>query len=44
LLEIGFGNFDLWAVESFGKVMAILTDQGVRTLVMMKNARPLVAA
>jgi hypothetical protein len=27
-----FGNLDLWAVESFGKVMEILTGQGVRTL------------
>jgi hypothetical protein len=32
LLEIGFGNLDLWAVESFGKVMEILTGQGVQTL------------
>jgi hypothetical protein len=29
LLEIGFGNLDLWAVESFGKAMEILTAQGV---------------
>jgi hypothetical protein len=29
LLENGFGNFDLWAVESFGKDMEILTAQVV---------------
>jgi cobalamin biosynthesis Co2+ chelatase CbiK len=34
LLENGFGNLDLWAVESFGKVMEILTAQVVRTLVV----------
>jgi hypothetical protein len=32
LLENGFGNLDLWAVESFEKVMEILTAQIVRTL------------
>jgi hypothetical protein len=32
LLENGFGNLDLWAVESFGKVVEILTAQIVRTL------------
>jgi hypothetical protein len=32
VIENGFGNLDLWAVESFGKVMEILTAQGVRTL------------
>jgi hypothetical protein len=32
LLENGFGNLDLWAVESFGNVVEILTAQGVRTL------------
>jgi hypothetical protein len=31
LLENGFGNLDLWALESFGKVIEILTAQGVRT-------------
>jgi hypothetical protein len=39
LLENGFGNLDLWAVDSFGNVMEILTGQGVLTLckVLDKN-------
>jgi hypothetical protein len=36
LLENGFGNLDLWAVESFGKVMEILAAEGVRTLIRLK--------
>jgi hypothetical protein len=31
VIENGFGNLDLLAVESFGKVMEILTALGVRT-------------
>jgi hypothetical protein len=34
LLENGFGNLALWALESFGKVMKILTAQVVRTLLL----------